>query len=133
MEGVITMLADDVTWTTRGPPDVIPYAGERKGHDQVTGYFEAFGASTETTAFEPRCSSPTTMSSCWDTNLPHRKDGQGRRQRLRPHVRLAGGKISIRGLRRQRRRGRGVHGRAEPGLEPGRRSGYRAQERIFLV
>ena len=54
VEGVISMLTDDVTWTTPGPPDVIPYSGERKGHDQVTGYFEAFGASTETTAFEPQ-------------------------------------------------------------------------------
>jgi ketosteroid isomerase-like protein len=28
--------------------------GERKGHDGVTGYFEAFGAAAETTAFEPQ-------------------------------------------------------------------------------
>jgi len=48
------MLADDMTWTTPGPPDVIPYAGERRGHDEVAGYFEALGASTETTAFEPQ-------------------------------------------------------------------------------
>jgi ketosteroid isomerase-like protein len=54
VEGVISMLADDVTWTTPGPPDVIPYAGEKKGHDEVRGYFEAFGAATETTAFEPQ-------------------------------------------------------------------------------
>jgi uncharacterized protein len=54
VEGVISMLTDDVRWTTPGPPDVIPYAGEKKGHDEVTGYFEAFGASAETTAFEPR-------------------------------------------------------------------------------
>ena len=50
VEGVISMLADDVTWTTPGPPDIIPYAGEKKGHDEVRGYFEAFGAATETTA-----------------------------------------------------------------------------------
>jgi len=54
VEGVIYMLTDDVTWTTPGPPDVIAYAGERRGHDEVTGYFEASGASTETTAFEPQ-------------------------------------------------------------------------------
>ena len=54
VEGVVSMLTDDVRWTTPGPPDVIPYAGEKKGHDEVTGYFEAFGASAETTAFEPR-------------------------------------------------------------------------------
>ena len=54
VEGVISMLADDVTWTTPGPPDVIPYAGEKKGHDEVRGYFEAFGAAAQTTAFEPQ-------------------------------------------------------------------------------
>lgn len=54
VEGVVSMLTDDVRWTTPGPQDVIPYAGERKGHDQVTGYFEAFGGTAETTAFEPR-------------------------------------------------------------------------------
>ncbi len=54
VEGVVSMLTDDVTWTTPGPPDVIPYAGERRGHDQVRGYFEAFGASAQTTAFEPQ-------------------------------------------------------------------------------
>jgi uncharacterized protein len=54
VEGVISMLTDGVTWTTPGPPDVIPYAGERRGQDEVTGYFEAFGESTETTAFEPQ-------------------------------------------------------------------------------
>ena len=54
VEGVIPMLTGDVTWTTPGPPDVLPYSGERRGHDEVTSYFEAFGASTETTAFEPQ-------------------------------------------------------------------------------
>lgn len=54
VEGVVSMLTDGVTWTTPGPPDVIPYAGLRRGHDQVTGYFEAFGQAAETTAFEPQ-------------------------------------------------------------------------------
>jgi len=53
VEDVISMLTDGVTWTIPGPPEVIPYAGEKKGHDEVTGYFEAFGAA-ETTAFEPQ-------------------------------------------------------------------------------
>ena len=54
VEGVISMLTDDVTWSTPGPPDIIPYAGQRRGHDQVTGYFEAFGQAAQTTAFEPQ-------------------------------------------------------------------------------
>jgi ketosteroid isomerase-like protein len=54
VEGVISMLSHEVTWTTPGPPDIIPYAGEKRGHDEVTSYFEAFGASARTTAFEPQ-------------------------------------------------------------------------------
>ena len=52
--GVLAMLTDDVRWTTPGPPDIIPYAGVRTGHDQVTEYFQAFGTSAETTSFEPK-------------------------------------------------------------------------------
>ena len=48
------MLADDVRWSTPGPPDVIPYAGARTGHEQVSGYFEAFGGAVEVTEFEPQ-------------------------------------------------------------------------------
>ena len=54
VEGVISMLTDGVTWTTPGPPDIIPYAGQRQGHDQVTGYFETFGQAAQTISFEPR-------------------------------------------------------------------------------
>ena len=53
-QGVVSMLTDDVTWTTPGPPKVVAYAGERRGHHEVTGYFEAFATATETTAFEPQ-------------------------------------------------------------------------------
>jgi uncharacterized protein len=31
VEGVISMLTDGVTWATPGPPDIIPYAGEKQG------------------------------------------------------------------------------------------------------
>jgi uncharacterized protein len=48
------MLTDDVRWSTPGPPDVIPYAGLRTGHDQVAGYFKSFGEAVETTEFEPQ-------------------------------------------------------------------------------
>jgi uncharacterized protein len=54
IEGVLGMLTDDVRWSTPGPPDVIPYAGLRTGHDQVAGYFKAFGEAVETTEFEPQ-------------------------------------------------------------------------------
>ena len=52
--GVLAMLTDDVRWSTPGPPDIIPYAGVRTGHDQVAEYFQAFGTSAETTAFNPQ-------------------------------------------------------------------------------
>jgi ketosteroid isomerase-like protein len=38
--GVLDLLAEDVHWSTPGPPEVIPYAGLRTGHEQVEGYFE---------------------------------------------------------------------------------------------
>jgi len=52
--GVLAVLTEDVRWSTPGPPDVIPYAGTRTGHEQVSGYFEAFGGAVEVTQFEPQ-------------------------------------------------------------------------------
>ena len=52
--GVLALLAEDVRWSTPGPPDVVPYAGSRTGREQVSGYFEAFGGAVEVTDFEPR-------------------------------------------------------------------------------
>ena len=40
--------------TSPGPPEVVPYAGSRTGHDQVAGYFESFGEAVEVTEFEPQ-------------------------------------------------------------------------------
>ena len=54
IEGVLGMLANDVRWSTLGPPDVIPYAGLRTGHEEVAGYFRSFGEAVETTKFEPQ-------------------------------------------------------------------------------
>jgi hypothetical protein len=51
---VLSMLTEDVRWSTPGPPDVIPYAGPRIGHDQVAENFKAFGKAVETTKFEPQ-------------------------------------------------------------------------------
>src|SRR5687768_10951564 len=51
--GVLALLRDDVEWSTPGPPDVIPYAGSRTVHEQVEGYFEAFGGAVEVGEFEP--------------------------------------------------------------------------------
>ena len=52
--GVLAVLAEDVRWSTPGSPNVVPYAGSRTGHEQVAGYFEAFGSAVEVTEFEPQ-------------------------------------------------------------------------------
>ena len=52
--GVLAMLTEDVQWFTPGPPDIIPYAGKRTGHEQVAGYFASFGEAVEVTQFEPQ-------------------------------------------------------------------------------
>ena len=52
--GVLAMLTEDVRWSTPGPPDVIPYAGLRTGHEQVASYFESFGGAVEVAEFEPQ-------------------------------------------------------------------------------
>jgi ketosteroid isomerase-like protein len=54
VSGVLAMLTEDVRWSTPGPPELIPYAGSRTGHEQVAGYFEAFGGAVEVTEFEPQ-------------------------------------------------------------------------------
>jgi ketosteroid isomerase-like protein len=52
--GVLAVLAEDVRWSTPGSPNVVPYAGSRTGHEQVAGYFEAFGSAVEVMEFEPQ-------------------------------------------------------------------------------
>ena len=52
--GVLAMLTEDVEWSTPGPPNVIPYAGTRTGHEQVAGYFGTFGEAVEVSEFEPQ-------------------------------------------------------------------------------
>jgi ketosteroid isomerase-like protein len=43
---IVERLAPDVEWTLEGPQS-IPYAGRRKGHDQVRQFFQAM-ATTQT-------------------------------------------------------------------------------------
>ncbi|HEV7398090.1 MAG TPA: nuclear transport factor 2 family protein [Pyrinomonadaceae bacterium] len=46
-------LAEDVKWFAIGPPDLIPTAGTRYGHDQVEQYFEALDRIEDIQRFEP--------------------------------------------------------------------------------
>jgi len=40
MQHILSMMSDDVVWTTQGPSDIIPFAGVHKGKTGVAGMFE---------------------------------------------------------------------------------------------
>ena len=46
-------LAEDVKWFAIGPPDLIPTAGTRYGHDQVEQYFATLDSRENIQSFEP--------------------------------------------------------------------------------
>ena len=46
-------LAEDVKWFAMGPPDLIPTAGTRYGHDQVEQYFVTLDGQEDIKSFEP--------------------------------------------------------------------------------
>ena len=46
-------LAEDVKWFAIGPPDLIPTAGTRYGHDQVEQYFATLEHLEDIQSFEP--------------------------------------------------------------------------------
>ena len=54
IQGVLDRLTDDAEWVTPGPPDVLPHAGSRRGHNEVEAFFTALGESEEVEMFEPR-------------------------------------------------------------------------------
>ena len=47
-------LAEDVRWFAIGPPDLIPTAGTRYGHDQVEQYFVTLDGMEDIQRFEPK-------------------------------------------------------------------------------
>ncbi len=49
LQTILNHLADDVDWSLEGP-EIIPFAGKRKGIAQVTGFFEALA----TTLTDPK-------------------------------------------------------------------------------
>lgn len=54
MDALFKLFADDIRWTTPGPQDVLPFAGERRGHDGVRQFFKQLEDSEEMTKFEPK-------------------------------------------------------------------------------
>ena len=51
--GVLNTMSEDVDWVIPGP-NIIPYAGKRKGRDEVGKFFAAFGDAVEVQKFEPQ-------------------------------------------------------------------------------
>ena len=51
---LLEMLTDDVEWFEPGLPEVLPWAGSRRGAGQVGEFFRALDEALEFEAFEPR-------------------------------------------------------------------------------
>ena len=51
---LMSLLSDEVVWLMPGPPGVVPYAGERRGHAGASQFFQLLGAAVEFEQFEPR-------------------------------------------------------------------------------
>ena len=54
IQGVLNTVADNVDWFMSGPTDIIPFAGQYKGRDQVAQFFAKLGEAEEVERFEPR-------------------------------------------------------------------------------
>lgn len=52
IEGLVSLMADDVTWITPGPSD-LPTAGQRRGHDQVREFFRTVDELLQFDLFDP--------------------------------------------------------------------------------
>ena len=52
IEGLVSLMADDVTWVTPGPSD-LPTAGKRRGRDQVREFFRVVDELLQFDAFDP--------------------------------------------------------------------------------
>ena len=51
---LMSLLSEDVVWFLAGPTDLIPHAGERRGHAGASEFFQLMGAAVEFERFEPR-------------------------------------------------------------------------------
>ena len=52
IEGLVSLMADDVTWVSSGPSD-LPTAGKRRGHDQVREFFRIVNEMFQFDMFDP--------------------------------------------------------------------------------
>ena len=51
---VLEALADDVEWHVMGSPEVVPWAGTRRGREQASHFFRAVGETLDVEQFEAR-------------------------------------------------------------------------------
>src|SRR3954451_23393565 len=51
---LLDMMTEDIVWVSPGPRDVLPTAGERRGHDQVAQFFSTLNDTEEIQRFEPQ-------------------------------------------------------------------------------
>jgi uncharacterized protein len=51
--GALRLLTDDVEWWVAGPGEILPWAGTRRGREQMGRFLAAFPETLEIQAFEP--------------------------------------------------------------------------------
>lgn len=51
---ILGLLTDDIKWICPGPKEILPYAREYKGKEQVTDFFKLINDNKEFPKFEPR-------------------------------------------------------------------------------
>ena len=51
---LLEMLTDDVEWVGAGSAEALPWAGRRRGREQVGQFFQALGGTLEFESFQPR-------------------------------------------------------------------------------
>jgi ketosteroid isomerase-like protein len=52
INGVLSTLADDIGWSVPGPRDIIPFVGQRQGHEQVAQVIAKFTKMQDAEQFE---------------------------------------------------------------------------------
>lgn len=53
IEGLLSLLTEDIEWVTPGPPDLMPAAGTRKGREGVAEFFATLKEQEDVEIFEP--------------------------------------------------------------------------------
>ena len=54
IQAILDSLTDDVEWVLPGPPEVLPFAGVRRGREQVSQFFTVLAETLTLEQFEPR-------------------------------------------------------------------------------